>query len=152
MFTNLFRLGRDADLRYLDNGNAVADLSLAYNYGMKGPDGKRPTQWVKGALWGKQAEALSQYLLKGGQIMATLDDVHVQEYTASDQTVRTTLAGRVLEVKLVSSPQQNQQPQQQTQQQRQPQQQTQQRRQAAPPPARAQQAQPQYDMDDDIPF
>jgi hypothetical protein len=37
------RLGRDAELRYTPNGDAVCNLALACEYGRKGQDGKRPT-------------------------------------------------------------------------------------------------------------
>ena len=54
----LARLGRDAELRTTQSGEKVASLSLAFNWGMKGQDGNRPTQWVDGSLWGKRAEVL----------------------------------------------------------------------------------------------
>lgn len=80
MFTKLMRIGRDAELRHTQSGDAVASLSLAYNYGRKGQDGNRPTQWVDGSLWGKQAEALVQYLTKGKLVSVTLDDVHIETF------------------------------------------------------------------------
>ena len=40
----LFILGRDAEVRRTSGGDPVATLSLAYNYGRKGADNKRPTQ------------------------------------------------------------------------------------------------------------
>ena len=46
----LARLGRDAEIRTTSNGEQVATLALAFSYGRKGSDGKRPTQWVDGAL------------------------------------------------------------------------------------------------------
>lgn len=80
MFTKLFRIGNDPQIRFTQKGDAVLGLSLAYNYGRKGDDGKKPTQWVEGSLWGKQAEALEPYLKKGGQVVCTLDDLHIEEY------------------------------------------------------------------------
>ena len=76
----LFRIGNDPSIRFTPKGDAVLGLSLAYNYGRKGDDGKKPTQWVDGSLWGKQAEALAPYLSKGGLISCSLDDVHIEEY------------------------------------------------------------------------
>lgn len=99
----LARLGRDCEVRFTAEGEAVATLSLAFTYGRKGPDGKRPTQWVDGALWGKRAEALAPYLLKGGQVSVTLEDVHIQEFKKGDGTPATKLAGRVLAIDLASS-------------------------------------------------
>jgi single-strand DNA-binding protein len=73
------RLGRDAEVRYTPSGTAVADLSLAFNYGQK-EDGKQPTQWVKAGLWGKRAEKLAEYLTKGTLLDVTLNNVHVRTY------------------------------------------------------------------------
>ena len=68
----LARIGKDAEVRYSPNGDAIANLSLAFTYGKKGTDGKRPTQWVDATLWGKRAESLAPYLKKGGQIVVYL--------------------------------------------------------------------------------
>lgn len=76
----LMRLGRDAEVRFLQDGTAVANLSLAYNFGRKGQDGNRPSQWIDAALFGKQAEAIAKYLLKGSMHSFTLNDVHIEEY------------------------------------------------------------------------
>ena len=100
MFTKAFRIGQEPQLRYTKKGDAVMGLSLAYNYGRKGDDGKKPTQWVEGSLWGKQAEALQPYLAKGGQIVATLDDLHIEEYEGKNGPGHK-LAGRVVSLELV---------------------------------------------------
>lgn len=102
MFSNLFRLGRDAELRSTAKGDQVCDLALAYEYGRKGDDGKYPTQWIKATLWGKQAEALSPYLKKGGQISADLDDVHVKTREHEGKTYND-LVARVVNLKFAGS-------------------------------------------------
>lgn len=76
----LARLGRDAELRRTQSGDAVCTLSLAFNYGRKAADGTKPTQWVEGSLWGKQAEALEQYLLKGKLVCVTIDEPHIETF------------------------------------------------------------------------
>ena len=76
----LARLGRDAEIRTTSQGESVATLALAFSYGRKGSDGKRPTQWVDAALWGKRAEALAPYLLKGGLVSVSLEDVHIETF------------------------------------------------------------------------
>ena len=76
----LARLGRDAEVRTTQGGDKVASLSLAFSFGRKDQDGKRPTQWVDGALWGKRAEVLAPYLLKGRAVVVTIDDPHIEEY------------------------------------------------------------------------
>jgi len=102
MFTKLFRIGNDPVIRFTQKGDAVLGLSLAYAYGRKGEDGKRPTQWLDGSLWGKQAEALAPYLLKRSQISATLDDLHIEEYEGKNGKA-SKLAGRIVNIELVSS-------------------------------------------------
>ncbi|MBR6078705.1 MAG: single-stranded DNA-binding protein [Treponema sp.] len=63
------RLTRDAELTYLQSGSAVANISIASNRNRKEGD-----QWISEvnyfdvSLFGKQAESLKQYLLKGKQI------------------------------------------------------------------------------------
>ena len=102
MFTKAFRIGNDPQTRYTQKGDAVMGLSLAYNYGRKGDDGKKPTQWLEASLWGKQAEALAPYLQKGGQIVATVDDLHIEEYEGKNGAGHK-LAGRIVSLELVGS-------------------------------------------------
>ena len=42
----LARLGRDAEIRFTNDGEPVASLSLAFEHGRRGTDGKRTTQWA----------------------------------------------------------------------------------------------------------
>lgn len=96
----LARLGRDAEIRHTPNGDAVAGLSLAFTYGKKGEDGKRKVTWVDASLWGKRAEALAPYLLKGGMVSVTLEDVALQTFNKSDGSIGTKLVGRVMDIEL----------------------------------------------------
>lgn len=96
----LARLGRDCELRYTPDGTAVANLSLAFSYGRKGEDGKRPTQWLEGAVFGKRAEALAPYLLKGGLVCVTLEDTHIESFKSRDGTPGTKLTARVIAIDL----------------------------------------------------
>lgn len=90
----LARLGRDAELRKTPEGDSVCSLSLAFNYGRKGQDGNKPTQWIEGTLWGKQAEALEQYLLKGKLICVTIDEPHIETFEGRNGP-GTKLTGRI---------------------------------------------------------
>jgi len=106
ILTGLMRLGNDAIIRYLGDGTAVANLSLAYNYGKKAADGKRPTQWLSATLWGERATKLAPYLLKGGLINVVLEDVHLETYEKRDQGgTGTALKGRVSSLEFASSKQ-----------------------------------------------
>ncbi len=63
------RLTRNAELKYTNNGQAVSKFSIAVNQRRKKDD-----QWVDEAhffdivLWGKSAESINQYLVKGKQV------------------------------------------------------------------------------------
>ena len=96
----LARLGRDAELRYTSDSTPVVSLSLAFNYGRKGEDGKRPTQWIDAALWGKLGEALIDYLTKGSLVAVSLEDVHIETFKKSDGSPGHKLAARVHSIEL----------------------------------------------------
>ena len=63
-------LGQDAELRYTPGGAAVTTLSLATTERWNDKDGGKQerTEWHRVILWGKTAESLAPYLLKGKQI------------------------------------------------------------------------------------
>jgi single-strand DNA-binding protein len=98
----LARIGKDAEVRYTPGGAAVANVSLAFTYGKKGDDGKRPTQWVDASLWGQRVESLAPYLTKGKQIVAYLEDVHIQTYTKGDGTQASKMAARIADMEFVA--------------------------------------------------
>jgi len=133
----LARIGKDAEVRYTPGGAAVANVSLAFTYGKKGDDGKRPTQWVDASLWGQRAESLAPYIKKGGQIVAYLEDVSIQTFTKGDGTQATKMVARLVDLEFVAGGEQaSSQPKPQ------------------PKPQAAQQSHGSGfdDMDDDIPF
>jgi single-strand DNA-binding protein len=98
LITGIMRLGRDCELRYMPNGDAVANLALAFNYGAKDASGKRPAQWIEAAVFGKRAESLAQYLLKGVAIGVTIQDPHIETYTTKDGRQGSKLVGRVIDL------------------------------------------------------
>jgi single-strand DNA-binding protein len=67
--TLIGRLTRDAELKYTSGGQAVCKFSIALNRRRKNGD-----QWEDEAnffdivLWGRQGEALNQYLVKGKMV------------------------------------------------------------------------------------
>ena len=63
------RLTRDADLKFIQNGTAVSKFSIAVNRSVKhGDSWDNEPSFIDIVLWGKQAESLNQYLLKGKQV------------------------------------------------------------------------------------
>lgn len=91
--TGLFTLGRDAETRVTQNGTTVITLAVAYNYGRKGEDGKKPSQWVRASMFGKQAEALIPYLTKGKQVSLVIRDLHIATFQKQDGSTGTSLEG-----------------------------------------------------------
>ena len=63
-------LGRDAEVRYTPGGAAVSRFSIATTEVWNDKSGQRQerTEWHNIDLWGKQAESLSEYLVKGKQV------------------------------------------------------------------------------------
>jgi single-strand DNA-binding protein len=60
------RLTRDAELKYTTSGQAVSKFSIAINRRRKnGEQWEDEANYFDIVLWGRQGEALNQYLLKG---------------------------------------------------------------------------------------
>ena len=101
-------LGSDPEMRYLPDGTAVTNFSVATN--RKWTDGsgnpKEETVWFRVAVWGKQAEACNQYLSKGRQVFVTgrlkPDDTgSPRTYVANDGTTRASFEVTASEVKFL---------------------------------------------------
>tara|TARA_B100001250_G_scaffold356690_1_gene331932 strand:+ start:387 stop:800 length:414 start_codon:yes stop_codon:yes gene_type:complete len=63
-------LGKDPEVRYLDNGVAVANFSLATTENYKNKQGERvsQTEWHNIVLWRGLAEVAEKYLKKGASV------------------------------------------------------------------------------------
>lgn len=59
------RLGNDVDVRYMPNGNAVTNFSLACGWKTKDKEG---VEWVNIVAFGKLGEICGKYLAKGSQV------------------------------------------------------------------------------------
>lgn len=118
------QLGKDAETRYLQDSTAVCSFSVADSQGRD-----KPTIWWSCSLFGKRAEALAPYLLKG-QAVTVSGVVSEREWTDQQGNKRKSMDVRVADVALQGG-----------------------RREAAP--AQAKQAAPAGgfdDADDDIPW
>jgi single-strand DNA-binding protein len=64
-------LGRDPEVRYTPNGTAVCRFSVATSERWTDQEGQAQdrTVWWQVSVWGKQGEAVSQYLKKGSQVV-----------------------------------------------------------------------------------
>ena len=63
-------LGKDPEVKYLDNGVAVANFSLATTENYKNKEGERvsQTEWHNVVLWRGLAEVAEKYLKKGASV------------------------------------------------------------------------------------
>jgi single-strand DNA-binding protein len=65
------RLGRDPEVRYLSNGDACANFSLAVGESWKDKasgEKQERTEWVRCVAWRKLGEIAGEYLKKGSQV------------------------------------------------------------------------------------
>ncbi len=64
-------LGRDPEIRSMQNGDKVANLNIATSENWKDRDGNRQTktEWHRVVIFGKIAEVCERYLKKGSKIL-----------------------------------------------------------------------------------
>ena len=63
-------LGRDPEIRYMPNGDAICNLSVATSETWKDKSGEKQerTEWHRISMFGKLAEIAGQYLAKGSSV------------------------------------------------------------------------------------
>jgi single-strand DNA-binding protein len=63
-------LGRDPEMRYTPNGQAVTQFTVAVNRNYKDQNGewKEETEWFRVVCWGPLAERTAEYLRKGRKV------------------------------------------------------------------------------------
>ena len=160
-------LGQDPEVRYMSNGGAVANITVATSETWRDKatgEQRERTEWHRVALYGKLAEVAGEYLRKGSQVYieGQLQTRKWQNQQGQDQyTTEIVVQGYNGVMQMLGGRQGGQgapmggQQQQQQQGWGQPQQPA--MRQQAPQQNQAPQQQPQYneppmDFDDDIPF
>lgn len=69
-FIGIGNLGRDPEMRFMPDGKAVCNFSIAISerYKDKSGESKEVTEWVNIALFGKLAEIAGEYLKKGSKV------------------------------------------------------------------------------------
>lgn len=68
------RLGADPDIRYMQNGDPVANLSIAVSEKYKDKqtgEAKETTEWIRVVAFRKLAEIIGQYVKKGDPIFVS---------------------------------------------------------------------------------
>ncbi len=147
-------LGQDPEVRYMPNGGAVANVSVAtsesWNDKATG-EKKEQTEWHRVVIFGKLAEIAGEYLRKGSQVYFEgqlrtrkwTDNAGVEKYTTE---IVIQQMGGVMQMLGGKREDSGQQPRQQSGQQQQRQQQPQ--KQQSPQGGN----EPPMDFDDSIPF
>ncbi|WP_448970230.1 single-stranded DNA-binding protein [Neisseria sp.] len=126
------RLGRDPEVRYMPNGEAVCNFSVATSESWKDSNGQKQerTEWHNITMYRKPAEIAGQYLTKGSQVYLE-GKIQSRKYQGKDGIERTAYEIIANEMKMLGgntqTPAQN------------------------PQPAQAQ-APAQDDISDDVPF
>lgn len=122
------RLGRDPEVRYMPNGEAVCNFSVATSESWKDSNGQKQerSEWHQITMYRKLAEIAGQYLKQGSQVYIE-GKIKSRKYTDKNGVERTAYDIIANEMKMLGgnaqAPAQNPQP-----------------------------AQAQEDIDDDVPF
>ena len=137
------RLGRDPEVRYMPNGEAVCNFSVATSESWKDKNGQRQesTEWHNVTMYRKLAEIAGQYLTKGSQVYLE-GKIQSRKYQGKDGIERTAYDIIANEMKMLGGGNDGQQAQSA-------------HAETPTPPHRQAQAAPAApveDIDDDIPF
>lgn len=97
-------LGRDQEMRYTPQGTAVSNFSIATSEKRKDRSGEMQeiTTWFRVSLWGKQAEAVGQYLTKGKQVYVE-GRLRTEEFTDREGNKRISLEVTASDIQLLGS-------------------------------------------------
>ena len=84
------RLGRDPEVRYMPNGEAVCNFSIATSETWNDRNGQRVerTEWHNITMYRKLAEIAGQYLTKGSQVYLE-GKIQSRKYQGKDGIERT---------------------------------------------------------------
>jgi len=97
IFTVTGNIGKDAEVRQLQNGGSVCSFPLAFTSGF---GEKQKTTWARCSIFGKRAEGkLPQYLTKGGKITVS-GEISLDNWTTQEGENRTDLSLFVKELEL----------------------------------------------------
>jgi single-strand DNA-binding protein len=104
-------LGRDPEMRYAPNGNAVTSLSVASNRQYTDSSGQKvkETTWFRVSVWGKQAESVNTYLQKGssvlveGELRPDKETGNPRTFTRSDGSIGTSYEVTARTVRFLST-------------------------------------------------
>src|SRR5690554_4311072 len=108
------RLTKDPDLRYTQNGEAVANFTVAVNRPFRNKNGEQEAAVISCVTWRKQAENLANYMRKGSLIGV---DGRIQTRSYGNQEGKRIYVTEVLAENIQFLSSKNEQSQKPTQQQ-----------------------------------
>jgi len=154
--TILGNLGKDPETRYMPNGNAVTNITVATSIAWKDQSGQmqEKTEWHRITFFGKLAEIASQYLKKGSKVYieGRIETKKYQDQAGSDRYTTSIIANEMQMLDSRGDDQQSGQQQAPQQNQQAPRQQNYQQAQQQQPAQQNQGQQGMMDDIDDIPF
>lgn len=136
------RLGQEPTIRYMPNGEAVCNFSVATSETWNDRNGQRVerTEWHNITMYRHLAEIAGQYLKKGSQVYLE-GKIQSRKYQDKDGIERTAYEIIVSEMKMLGGGNNNGQQAQSAQAET-----------PTPPRRQATPAAPAKDIDDDVPF
>jgi single-strand DNA-binding protein len=90
------RLGQDPEVKHLQDGTAVLELSIASSSAKKDGD----TTWVRASMFGERGTKLAAYLHKGDRV-AACGCVELEQWTSREGKAGATLKMRIDQVDLI---------------------------------------------------
>lgn len=108
------RMTKDADLRYTQSGEAVANFTVAVNRPFRNKNGEQEADFINCVAWRKQAENLANYMRKGSLIGV---DGRIQTRSYDNQEGKRIYVTEVLAENIQFLSSKNEQSQKPTQQQ-----------------------------------
>ncbi len=77
------RLGKDPEMRYTSNGTAVLNFSVPHNWEYRG---QSKSKWIKGTVWGDQAEEVNNEGFTKGQLVRVEGSITFRTWQREDGT------------------------------------------------------------------
>lgn len=132
------RLGKEPTIRFMPNGEAVCNFSVATSEAWNDRNGQRQerTEWHNITMYRRLAEIAGQYLKKGSQVYLE-GKIQTRKYQGKDGVESTAYDIIVNKMKMLGGGSDGQQAQGET---------------PTPPRHQATPAAPAEDIDDDVPF
>ena len=99
VYTFTGNLARDAKINSTEKGDSVGSFSVGVKSGY---GDKAVTNWINCSLWGKRADSLAPYLMKG-QGVAISGELSLRKYKSKDGTEGDYMEVRVADVTLIGN-------------------------------------------------